>query len=63
MTLRNYTTKVPANRSIEEIQLALVAHGAIRVQGEGQQAHARAVGVLGRGALQQRDRDGGVFDR
>lgn len=28
MALKNYTTKVPANRSIEEIQTALVKYGA-----------------------------------
>lgn len=28
MAIKNYTTKVPANRSIEEIQTALVKHGA-----------------------------------
>jgi|SRR5579884_3733233 len=31
MALKNYTTKVPANRSIEEIQSALVSHGATGV--------------------------------
>lgn len=29
MPIKNYTTRVPADRSIEEIQKALVAHGAI----------------------------------
>lgn len=29
MPIKNYTTKVPANRSIEEIQSALVRHGAL----------------------------------
>ena len=28
MPIKNYTTTVPANRSIEEIQTALVNHGA-----------------------------------
>ncbi len=28
MAIKNYTTKVPANRSIEEIQTSLVNHGA-----------------------------------
>ena len=28
MPIKNYTTQVPANRSIEEIQNSLVAHGA-----------------------------------
>ncbi|MDQ5987352.1 MAG: hypothetical protein CSYNP_03092 [Syntrophus sp. SKADARSKE-3] len=28
MPIKNYTTKVPANRSIEEIQTALIKHGA-----------------------------------
>lgn len=31
MPLKNYTTKVPANRSIEEIQTMLVRHGATGV--------------------------------
>lgn len=31
MALKNYTTKVPASRSIEEIQTALVKHGAVGV--------------------------------
>ena len=31
MPIRNYTTKVPANRSIQEIQETLVAHGATGV--------------------------------
>ncbi len=31
MALKNYTTKVPASRSIEEIQSALVQHGATGV--------------------------------
>lgn len=29
MAIKNYTTKVPANRSIEEIQSSLVSHGAV----------------------------------
>lgn len=32
MALKNYTTKVPANRSIQEIQDSLVKHGAKAVQ-------------------------------
>lgn len=31
MAIKNYTTKVPANRSIEEIQGSLVKHGALGV--------------------------------
>lgn len=31
MPIKNYTTKVPASQSIQEIQNALVAHGAIGV--------------------------------
>lgn len=31
MALKNYTTTVPANRSIEEIQTALVKHGAVGI--------------------------------
>lgn len=31
MPIKNYTTSVPANRSIEEIQTSLVKHGAIGV--------------------------------
>jgi hypothetical protein len=31
MPIKNYTTSVPANRSIEEIQTALVKHGATGV--------------------------------
>lgn len=31
MALKNYTTQVPANRSIEEIQTSLVKHGATGV--------------------------------
>lgn len=32
MPIKNYTSKVPANRSIEEIQTALVKNGALGVQ-------------------------------
>lgn len=32
MAIKNYTTKVPADRSIEEIQKSLVDHGAIGMQ-------------------------------
>lgn len=31
MPIKNYTTSVPANRSIDEIQTALVKHGAVGV--------------------------------
>jgi hypothetical protein len=31
MPIKNYTTRVPTNRSIEEIQTALVTHGATGV--------------------------------
>ena len=41
MALKNYTTKVPANRSIEEIQTALVKHGASGVLYEYEQGTGR----------------------
>ncbi len=39
--IKNYTTKVPANRSIEEIQASLVAHGAQGVLYEYEQGTGR----------------------
>ncbi len=41
MAIKNYTTKVPANRSIEEIQTALVKHGATGVLYEYEQGTGR----------------------
>lgn len=41
MPLKNYTTKVPANRSIEEIQTSLVNHGATGVLYEYEQGTGR----------------------
>jgi hypothetical protein len=41
MPIRNYTTSVPANRSIEEIQTALVKHGATGVMYEYEQGTGR----------------------
>ena len=41
MPIKNYTTSVPANRSIEEIQTALVKHGATGVMYEYEQGTGR----------------------
>ena len=41
MPIKNYTTKVPANRSIEEIQTALVRHGAVGMIYEYEQGTGR----------------------
>ena len=41
MPIKNYTTSVPANRSIEEIQSALVKHGATGVMYEYEQGTGR----------------------
>ncbi|MHB8089966.1 MAG: hypothetical protein ACYDH2_17150 [Anaerolineaceae bacterium] len=41
MPIKNYTTIVPANRSIEEIQTALVKHGAIGMIYEYEQGTGR----------------------
>lgn len=41
MAIKNYTTKVPANRSIEEIQTALVKHGASGILYEYEQGNGR----------------------
>lgn len=41
MAIKNYTTTVPANRSIEEIQTALVKHGATGVLYEYEQGTGR----------------------
>lgn len=41
MPIKNYTTKVAANKSIEEIQSALVKHGAIGVLYEYEQGTGR----------------------
>ncbi len=41
MPIRNYTTKVTANRSIEEIQSALVQHGATGILYEYEQGTGR----------------------
>jgi len=41
MPLKNYTTKVPANRSIDEIQTTLVRHGATGVLYEYEQGTGR----------------------
>lgn len=41
MALKNYTTKVPANRSIEEIQVALVRAGASGVLYEYEKGNGR----------------------
>lgn len=41
MAIKNYTTKVPAQRSIEEIQQALVKHGATGVLYEYEQGTGR----------------------
>ncbi len=41
MPIRNYTSKVPANRSIDEIQTALVKHGASGIIYEYEQGTGR----------------------
>lgn len=41
MPIKNYTTSVPANRSIDEIQSSLVRHGAIGVLYEYEQGTGR----------------------
>lgn len=41
MAIKNYTTKVPANRSIEEIQTALVRNGAVGVLYEYEEGSGR----------------------
>lgn len=46
MALKNYTTKVPANRSIEEIQTALVKYGASGVFYEYEQGGAGRITSL-----------------
>ncbi len=45
MAIKNYTTKVPANRSIEEIQTALVRNGALSVMYEYEQDTGRITGL------------------
>lgn len=45
MAIKNYTTTVPANRSIEEIQTALVKHGATGVLYEYEQGTGRIVAL------------------
>src|SRR5215510_4394849 len=45
MPIKNYTTIVPANRSIEEIQTALVKHGAMGVLYEYEQGTGRVAAL------------------
>ena len=45
MAIKNYTTTVPANRSIEEIQKSLVEHGAIGVLYEYEKGTGRIAGL------------------
>lgn len=45
MAIKNYTTAVPANRSIEEIQASLVKHGALGVMYEYEQGTGRIAGL------------------
>lgn len=45
MPIKNYTTKVPANRSIQQIQDMLVAHGAMGVLMEYEQGTGRILAL------------------
>jgi hypothetical protein len=45
MAIKNYTTTVPANRSIEEIQSALVKHGAMGILYEYEQGTGRILAL------------------
>jgi hypothetical protein len=45
MALKNYTTKVPANRSVQEIQEMLQKHGASGVLTEYEQGTGRIAGL------------------
>lgn len=55
MPIKNYTTKVGANRSIEEIQTALVRHGATGLLFEYEQGTGRIEALRFRLSVQEKD--------
>lgn len=55
MAIKNYTTSVPANRSIEEIQSSLVKHGATGVLYEYEQGTGRIAALKFKLSIQGND--------